>query len=261
MNISDIAVMDHNDSGLRTGGANRVSNGTGNFLLDELSQQDFERVNAHLKPVELQRGDFLSFAGRRVTQAYFSVSAAISVVAVLPEGQVFEGGLIGREGFFGLPVVLGDGIATHHAVVQTGGKAYRFAAPLLKATFDWSGTFRDVILRYAQYFLSQVTQTAVCNRSHPMEARLARWMLMTRDAVGSDTLELTHETLAQMLGVHRPGVSLAMSALKDMSVIQATRGHITLKNLPRLRELSCGCYRSVRMERDRLLRLQKMTLK
>jgi CRP-like cAMP-binding protein len=261
MITSDNGVTERIDTDLHTASPIRESNGTGNFLLDGLSRQDFERISAHLKPVELQRGDFVSFAGRRVTQAYFCVNAAISVVAVLPEGQVFEGGLIGHEGFYGMPVVLGDGIAAHHAIVQAGGKAYRLAAPVLKATFDWSGTFRDLLLRYAQYFLSQVTQTAVCNRSHPMEARLARWMLMTRDAVGSDTLELTHETLAQMLGVHRPGVSLAMSALKDMSVIQATRGHVTLKNLPRLRELSCGCYRSVRLERDRLLKLQETSPK
>lgn len=230
---------------------------TGNHLLDGLSRQDFERLDRHLKPVWLHKGDILCDAGRRILHGYFCAGAAVSTVGTADDGQMTEGGLIGREGLVGLPIILGDANMAHAAVVQMEGAALRIAAPILNATFDWSGTFRNAVLRYTQYYLTQVTQTAVCNRTHTMDARLARWLLMARDASGSSQLGLTHEGVAQMLGVHRPGVSMSIGALKEMGVLECGRGQITILKPNRLIELSCGCYKAVRFERDRLLGLHR----
>lgn len=231
---------------------------TESLILTSLSGSDLEGLQSHLKLVDLERGDALYSPGHRFLHAYFCLDGTVSMGGLGPDGQFIQAGMVGREGFAGLPILLGDTVSSSHAVVQVSGRALRISAPLLKAAVDWSGTLRDSLNRYTTFYLAQVSRTAVCNRCHSLEARLARWILCVQDAVGIDELALRQEDLAQMLGAQRPSVTTAARAMKQMGIIDYTRGSIVVQDRARLCSYACNCYGDIRRERDRLIRAPAM---
>jgi CRP-like cAMP-binding protein len=176
-----------------------------NRLLSAAPREEYERLLPHLEYVETRRGDVLHDAGERMTHAYFPYSGTISVSVRMRDGGEAEVGVIGREGMLGLPLVLGTTTAPLRAYTQVSGGAMRINAETLVGEVNRRGGLSELLLRYAQAFFVATAQTAACNRLHPMEGRLARWLLTTRDRAQSDDLDLTHEFLAVMLGVRRAG--------------------------------------------------------
>jgi CRP-like cAMP-binding protein len=188
--------------------------------------------------------------GRLIESAYFVNSGVISVVTDLQDGTVVETATIGREGFLGLPIVFGAGKAPWRAFCQIPGEAFCTSAETLKREVERGGTLDRVIRRYAGAAMSLLAQSAACNRAHSVEQRMARWLLMTRDRVDSDEFPLTQEFLGQMLGVRRPTVSLAGTALQRAGLIRYSRGRITIVDRRGLEEVSCECYAYVKEQFD-----------
>lgn len=230
-----------------------------NRMLAALTADDLARLGSALTPVWLDRGDVLLEADARVGQVYFPESAVLSLERTLEEGGTVEVGTVGCEGMAGLAAFLGGGIAGTRALVQIAGDAYRMDARVFGAGGAHAGpahappALDAQLLRYTQAFLAQVAQTAACNAAHRLDARCARWLLMTHDRVGNAALALTREFLAFMLGVRRPGVTVALRALQDRGVVDYARGRIIVLDRARLEDASCECYRVVRARYDRLL--------
>jgi CRP-like cAMP-binding protein len=177
----------------------------------------------------------------------------VSMIAPLEDGAAQEVGVIGTEGVVGLAIVMGADSSPLEALVQGRGTAMRVPAPALRAAFDRSPALRAALLRYMQAFHLQVTQTAACNGRHPIEQRLARWLLMAHDRVEGDRFPMTQEFLSMMLGVRRAGISVAAGILQKTGTIDYARGCITVLDRPGLETASCGCYHAVRRQFDRLL--------
>jgi CRP-like cAMP-binding protein len=224
-----------------------------NRILSATPAPEQERLLSHLEYVELRRGDVLHEAGEPMTHVYFPYSGTISVVAQMEDGSQVEVGVVGREGMLGLPLVLGTDTAPLRAFTQVSGGAMRMMAGAFKEEVARGGRLYALLLRYAQAFFVQTAQTAACNRLHPMEGRLAKWLLTTKDRAESDTLDLTQEFLSIMLGVRRAGVSEAMGVLKAGGLIGHTRGSLTVLDAEGLERASCECYEVVRNEYDRLV--------
>jgi CRP-like cAMP-binding protein len=184
---------------------------------------------------------------------YFPTSAVVSLIYAMENGDTAEVGLVGNEGVVGIALFMGGTTTTNLAVVQVAGGALRMEAQALLEEFQRGGPFQAALLRYTQALFTQVSQTAVCNRLHPIEQRLCRWLLMTRNRLPSDDILITHESLAHMLGVRREGVTLAASNLQEAGVIRCRRGHLTILDRMRLEAAACECYRVVKYEYDRLL--------
>jgi CRP-like cAMP-binding protein len=192
----------------------------------------------------------LAEQGRPIETAYFVNSGVISVVTDLQDGTVVETGTIGREGFLGLPIVFGAEKSPWRAFCQIPGEAFCMPAEALKAEVARGGTLDRVIRRYAGAAMSLLAQSAACNRAHSLEQRMARWLLMTHDRVEADEFPLTQEFLGQMLGVRRPTVSLAGSALQRAGLIAYSRGRIAIVDRRGLEKVSCECYAYVRQQFD-----------
>jgi hypothetical protein len=175
------------------------------------------------------------------------------MVAVMEDGTSVEVGLVGNEGLAGIPAFLGAVSAPQAAYMQVAGAGLRMNVAVLHEEVDRSPAFRRAVSRFAQFFLTQVSQTAACNARHPLEVRLARWLLMAHDRIGTDTMPLTHELLSIMLGVQRPGVTIAAGALRRAGFITYNHGRVTVVDRPGLEAASCECYRIVRNELDVLL--------
>jgi CRP-like cAMP-binding protein len=227
---------------------------TGNRLLDALPDDAFGRVLPHLEPVQLPLRFKLYKPDQPVAETYFVTEGIVSIVATLGDGAFVEAGIVGREGFAGMPALLGGSSGPHDVYMQIGGGALRMKASAFQAELRHGGAFQEVLLRYAQCFLTQVSQTAACNARHPLEVRLARWLLMAHDRVGTDDMLLTHEFLAIMLGVQRPGVSIAAGALRKSGLIEYSHGRISIVDRRRLEDASCECYRVVAEEFARLIK-------
>jgi CRP-like cAMP-binding protein len=225
---------------------------TGNRLLDALSPEDLGRILPHLERIPLPVRLSLHAPGKRIEFVLFPDRGMVSVVASPEDGVLVEVGVIGREGLVGVPALVGAETSPHEIFVQVAGSGWRMKVDAMRAEVERSPAFRDVLFRYAQYFLIQVAQTAACNARHPLEARLARWLLMARDRLDTDAMPLTQEFLAIMLGVQRPGVSLAAGALQRAGAIRYTHGRITVADRARLEAASCECHGIVRREFDRL---------
>jgi CRP-like cAMP-binding protein len=224
-----------------------------NGLLAALPPEDLARLRPGLHPVELPFDQTLYPADGAVEAALFPESGMTSLIATLDGGEQVEVGIAGREGLVGLPLVLGDDRSLVEARVQMEGTALRIGAAALRAAMDESAALRRLLLRYALAFQAQVTLTAACNARHAIEQRLARWLLIAHDRADGDEFPMTHEFMAMMLGVRRPGVSLAAGVLQKAGLIRYARGRMEITDRPGLEAASCECYHTARREFARLL--------
>jgi CRP-like cAMP-binding protein len=224
-----------------------------NQILAALPAEEYERILPNLEQFELKLGDVLYRPGERIEHVYFPHRGTISVISMMEDGSQVEAGVVGNEGMFGLPVVLGTDSAPFLAIVQIADGASRIKTDVFREELVRGGRLQKLLLRYGQAFFVQVAQTAACNRRHHVDGRLARWLLMCQDRAKSDELGLTHEFLSIMLGVRRAGVSVAASKLQEKGLIRYTHGHLRILDRGGLEGYSCECYGVVKKEYDRLL--------
>ncbi len=212
-----------------------------NRLLASLSPDDFVLLQPHLETVSFEWRHHMFKADQTITHVIFPESGVASIVADTEEGR-FEVGMVGWEGFVGVPLVLGVDRSPHTCIVQAPGEGTRISGPDLQAAMDQSSTLRALFLRFVHTFIVQVSQTAYANAGYSNEERLARWLLMTHDRVGKDDMPMTHEFLGIMLGKRRPAVTLAVQMLEGAGVIRATRGLITLRDREKLEQIAGQSY-------------------
>lgn len=226
---------------------------TCNHLLNALPQEDYERVVPYLEPVSLKLGEVLYESGDQMRHAYFPTTAIISLLYVLENGSSAEIAVVGNEGILGIALFMGGHTTPSRAVVQSKGNAYRLKANLLLDEFNRGGASHNLLLRYTQALITQMTQTAVCYRHHSVEQQLCRWLLLSLDRLNGNALDMTQELIANMLGVRREGVTEAAGRLQRDGLIQYSRGHIEILDRARLEGRVCECYQVVKTEFDRLL--------
>jgi CRP-like cAMP-binding protein len=224
-----------------------------NHLLAALPTAEFERLAASLEPVPMRLGDMLYEPGEQLLHAYFPTTAIVSLHYVMESGATAETAGVGNEGVVGIPLFMGGNTTPSSAVVQTSGHAYRLASRRLKDEFNRGGLMQHLLLRYTQAVITQMTQTAACNRHHSVEQQLCRWLLLTLDRVATPELIVTQELIASMLGVRREGITTAAGNLQRAGVISYRRGHIRVLERSALARHACECYAVVRKELDRLL--------
>jgi CRP-like cAMP-binding protein len=224
-----------------------------NGLLAALPPEDLARLRPSLRPGELPFDQTIYPADGTVEAVLFVESGMVSLLATLEDGEQVEVGIAGREGLIGLPLVLGDDRSLVEARVQQEGTALRLDAAALRDGIQESAALRLVLNRYALAFQAQVTLTAACNARHPIEQRLARWLLIAHDRAEADEFRMTHEFISMMLGVRRPGVSLAAGVLQKAGLISYVRGLMAVTDRPGLEAASCECYHTARREFARLL--------
>jgi CRP-like cAMP-binding protein len=217
-----------------------------NRLLARLPPKAYRNLASGLVPVTLVFGDVLCEPGEQIAHVYFPARSVVSLLTVVDGRSALEVGLVGDEGMVGIPLALGVSVSPVRALVQGAGPAMRMSAARFRKAFDSTPALQRGLHRYTYALMAQVTQTAACNRFHTVEARLARWLLMTRDRVASDQFRLTHEFLAHMLGVRRVGVTIAASALQRRSLIEYKRGEISILDNAGLEAAACSCYALVR---------------
>jgi CRP-like cAMP-binding protein len=217
-----------------------------NWVLASIPAKQYERLRVQLEPVTLAFGQVLYEPGGVIRHVYFPIDCLISLLTAVDRGRTLEVGMVGNEGMAGMPFILGMGVSGVRALVQGGGDALRIAAGPFQDEFARNPPLQQALYRYTYALMAQISQTAACNRFHSAQARLARWLLMTRDRVNSDEFPLTHEFLAHMLGVRREGVTEAASALKRRKLIDYSRGGIHILDVPRLMSMSCSCYQTVK---------------
>jgi CRP-like cAMP-binding protein len=228
------------------------SKSTLNLLLASLPEADYKRLSANLEPLILSLGQTLYETDQQITHVYFPEKSIISLIQTTQQGQSVEVGLVGRDGVAGISLISGLTESPYRAIVQTANGAWRMEANTFKEEFNRGGAFHDLILRYLHGFMMQIANTAVCNRLHPVEQRLARWLLMIQDRVQANELHLTHEFIANMLGVGRVPVTLAAGMLQKAGLIQYSRGDITIVNRDGLALVSCECYLLSKAEFDKV---------
>lgn len=225
----------------------------GNRLLSLLAPRDHARLRPHLESVPLEYRKSLYQADKKIEFVYFIETGVGSLVNTMANGQAAEVGTIGNEGVVGLPLVLGDDRAPTAVYVQVPGAGLRMKASLFTKELAHSATMQVVMLRYVHALFNQVAQSAACNHFHSLEQRCCRWLLMTRDRMQSDDFLLTQEFLAMMLGVQRPGVSIAAGGLQRAGLITYNRGNVAILDGAGLKKRSCECYAVSKKEFDRLL--------
>jgi CRP-like cAMP-binding protein len=226
-----------------------------NHILDALPQPERERLFPYLKLVPLPLGEALYESGDMLRHIYFPTDAIVSLLYVLKDGASAEIAVVGNDGAIGVALFMGGETTTNRAVVQSAGFAYQMTGVRLKEEFGRHGQLLHILLRYTQALITQMAQTAVCNRHHSVDQQLCRWLLLSLDRLSSDKLTMTQELIANMLGVRREGVTEAAGKLQKLGVIRYRRGEITVLDRPRLEQLCCECYGVVRTESDRLLPL------
>ena len=224
-----------------------------NRLLAALSQGDVERLSSRLKVVPLSLGEVLYESGSRQRAVYFPTTAIVSLLYMLADGASAEIAVVGNEGIIGVSLFMGGETTTSRAVVQSAGHAYRLPSKLLKEEFTRGGDMQHLLLRYTQALLTQMAQTAVCNRHHSLDQQLCRWLLLSLDRLIGNELVMTQELIANMLGVRREGVTEAAGNLQNAGLIKYSRGHITVLDRVGLEARTCECYGVVKREFDRLL--------
>ena len=224
-----------------------------NLVLDALPAGDFESLRPHLKAFDLVQGDLLFDAGESVNWVYLPHSGVVSLVVGLADGQLIETAMVGRDSIVGASSALDGRVWLNRGLVQVAGDATILDVETLCRLAERSIGFRTTLIRHEQILMAQAQQSAACNASHGVEARLARWLLRTRDLTGGEILELTQEFLAQMLGVRRTSVSLVANTLQNAGFIRYRRGHVEIANLEGLQEVACECYATVKAHSDRLL--------
>jgi len=220
-----------------------------NRVLAALPARAYETLRGALEPVELEFGDILYEPGTTIRSVYFPISGLVSLLTLVDGRSALEVGLVGREGMVGMPLTLGSSVSSVRALVQGSGVALRASAAHFRSAFERSPALQRELHRYLNALIAQISQTAACNRFHVVEARLARWLLMTSDRMRSEQFRLTHEFLSHMLGTRRVGVTEAASALQRRKLISYTRGNITILDHAGLEAASCSCYRVVKVAR------------
>lgn len=225
-----------------------------NHLLAALSAEVRQRVYPQLEPVNLSLGTVVYESGDTLRDVYFPTDAIISLLYVLESGASAEISVVGNEGLCGVAMFMGGESTPSRAIVQSGGHAYRMSGQRLKDEFNRHGDMLQLLLRYTQSLITQMAQTAVCNRHHSIDQQLCRWLLLSLDRLPGNELVMTQELIANMLGVRREGVTEAAGRLQKLGVITYNRGRIRVLDRPRLEVLSCECYAVVKKETDRLLR-------
>jgi len=224
-----------------------------NRLLASLPEADFQRLLPHLELFQLPLGASVYESGRPQHHVHFPTDSIVSLLYVMENGASTEIAVVGNEGVVGIALFMGGETTPNRAVVQSAGHGYRVKAHLLKLEFERHGPMQHLLLRYTQALITQMTQTAVCNRHHTLEQQLCRWLLLSLDRLAGDELRMTQELIANMLGVRREGVTEAAGRLQDDGLITYRRGQITVLDRPGLEKRSCECYAVVKKEYDRLL--------
>jgi CRP-like cAMP-binding protein len=224
-----------------------------NHLLAALPAEDFGRLAAHLELVPMRLGEILYEPGSQMQHAYFPITAIASLHYVMESGASAESAGVGHEGLVGISLFMGGDSTPSSAVVQTAGHGYRLASRLLKQEFNSAGAMRSLLLRYTQALITQMIQTAACNRHHSVEQQLCRWLLLTLDRSVSSELVMTQELVASMLGVRREGITEAAGNLQRAGLIRYRRGHISILQRAGLETRSCECYAVVKKELGRLM--------
>ena len=226
---------------------------TDNHLLAHLTPEALERLMPHLKRVDLKLGDVIYEADQDLEYVYFPTDSIISLLYVMATGASAEIAIVGYEGVVGIAVFMGGASTPSRAVVQSAGSAYRLPSNELKQEFNRDPDMRMTMLRYTQALITQMAQTAVCNRHHTIEQQLCRWLLLSMDRLPTNELVMTQELIANMLGVRREGVTEAAGKLQRSGVIEYSRGRIWVLDREALEQMCCECYATVKRETDRLL--------
>ena len=223
-----------------------------NNILAALTAAEWNRIQTRLRRVEMPLGKVLYESGATLHHVYFPIDCIVSLLYVMQDGASAEISVVGNEGLVGVALFMGGETTPSRAVVQSAGYAYRLAGKFLKQEFHSNGHMQLLLLRYTQALLTQMAQTAVCNRHHSVDQQLCRWLLLSLDRLPSNRLEMTQELIANMLGVRREGVTEAAGKLQKLEIITYQRGHITVLDRPKLEERCCECYAVVKTETDRL---------
>lgn len=223
-----------------------------NRLLAALPEEEYQRLVPHLEYVSLSLGEVIYESGERMRHSCFPTTSVISLLYTTEDGATAEMGLVGNDGVVGIVIFMGGETTPNRAMVQVAGGAYKMKAELLRDEFARGGAFQQLLLRYTQALITQISHTAVCNRLHSIEQRLCRWLLLIHDRVRSDELNLTQEIISHTLGVRREGVTVAAGHLQDKGLISYSRGHIVIRDREGLTACVCECYRVVKEEYDRL---------
>jgi CRP-like cAMP-binding protein len=224
-----------------------------NHLLNAIPEAEWERFAINLAPVQLRLGDVIYESGSEQPHVYFPTDSIVSLLYVMEDGSSAEIAIVGNEGLVGISLFMGGGTTPSRAVVQSAGHAFRMRAQFIRDEFIMAGKVQQLFLRYTQALLTQMGQTAVCNRHHSVDQQLCRWLLMSLDRLSSNELTMTQELIANMLGVRREGVTEAAGKLQRAGVIQYSRGRNRVLDRPRLELMACECYEVVRKEFLRLL--------
>jgi CRP-like cAMP-binding protein len=224
-----------------------------NRLLASLPREEYERILPHLGRVSFSLGEVVYESGGQMEHIYFPTTAIVSLLYTMENGSSAEMGVAGNEGLVGIALFMGGDTTPNRAVVQGAGDAVRMKAGVLRDEFRRGGLFQSLLLRYTQALITQMSQTAVCNRLHTVEQQLCRWLLLMRDRLEADELVMTQELIANMLGVRREGVTVAAGRLQEQGLISYTRGRIRILDRRGLEAAACECYRVVKDEYDRLL--------
>ena len=224
-----------------------------NNVLAALEPAAGDRLYPHLQLVAMPLGRVLYESGDTLRHVYFPTDCIVSLLYVMENGASAEISVVGNEGLIGIALFMGGETTPSRAIVQSAGHAYRLIGQLLKDEFHRNGQMQLQLLRYTQALITQMAQTAVCNRHHSVDQQLCRWLLLSLDRLASDELTMTQELIANMLGVRREGVTEAAGKLQKLGVIRYARGKITVLDRPKLEELCCECYAVVKKETDRLL--------
>ena len=224
-----------------------------NHLLAALPPSDFDRLQAGLKLVSLPLGDVLYESGSQLRYVYFPTNAIVSLLYLMADGASAEIAVVGNEGIIGVSLFMGGETTPSRAVVQSAGHAYQLPGNSLKEEFNHGSAMQHLLLRYTQALITQMAQTAVCNRHHSLDQQLCRWLLLSLDRLSGKDLIMTQELIANMLGVRREGVTEAAGNLQAAGLIKYSRGHITVVDRAGLEARTCECYAVVKKESDRLL--------
>jgi CRP-like cAMP-binding protein len=224
-----------------------------NHLLAALPASVQDRIMPDLEKIPMVLGDVLYESGDTMLHVYFPTNSIVSLLYVMEDGSSAEISVVGNEGVVGVSLFMGGESTPSRAIVQSAGTAYRWSAKNLMEEFNRHAELQQLMLRYTQALITQMSQTAVCNRHHSIDQQLCRWLLLSLDRLPGNRLTMTQELIANMLGVRREGVTEAAGKLQKAGVIEYHRGHITVLDRPELEQMSCECYSVVKKETDRLL--------
>jgi CRP-like cAMP-binding protein len=224
-----------------------------NWILSTIPENEYERLRPHLTHIPLPQGQVLFTPDSPIDYAYFPNNGMVSLVSITEDGETVEVGMVSEEGMVGVLIILGGDTSPYQAEVQVEGDAMKLRIDVLKAEFARGGMLQTLLLRYIYTLIAQISQSAVCNRFHTVGERLCRWLLMTHDCVKSNQFNITQEYLAQMMGSHRPNVTVAARALQQIGLIEYKRGQMTIIDQRGLQSAACECYAIVKERLDDLL--------